>query len=234
LNPVQKPIDVLAKSKVSGNLLKKRTEYDEFILYVDKAFGNLFNNLETLGLLDNTWVILTSDHGEMFERGISGHSTNVLYQPVIRIPLLIFEPGQKTRVDINTATSAIDLLPTLLHLTDQEIPDWIEGGILPPYAPITPGADHKVYVVRANDNEQDEPITTLASVAMVNGRYKLHYYVGYPELQKYEQVDEKVKLFDIESDPEELIDLSISEPQITAALLGELKAKLADVNEPYL
>jgi arylsulfatase A-like enzyme len=234
LKPVLKPIDVLARRRVSRNLLKKRTEYDEFILYVDKAFGSLFNDLETSGLLDNTWVILTSDHGEMFERGVSGHSTNVLYQPVIRVPLLIFEPGQKTRVDINTTTSAIDLLPTLLHLTDQEIPDWTEGVILPPYAPITPDLDRKFYVVRANNNEQNEPITTLASTMMVKGRYKLHYYVGYPELQKYEQVDEKVRLFDIEADPDEMVDLSLSEAEITAELLGELKAKLAEVNKPYL
>jgi len=41
-------------------------------------------------------------------------------------------------------------------------------------------------------------------------------------------------LYDIDADPEELIDLSLSEPQITAELLGELKAKLAEMNKPYL
>jgi hypothetical protein len=45
-------------------------------------------------------------------------------------------------------------------------------------------------------------------------------------------VDERVKLFDIESYPEEMIDLSHSEPDITAELLGELKAKLEEVNKP--
>ncbi len=65
------------------------------ILYADKEFGRFFDYLDSSGLLDNTWVVLTSDHGEMFERGIDGHDTEVLYEPVIRIPLMIFEPGRK-------------------------------------------------------------------------------------------------------------------------------------------
>ena len=67
-------------------------------------------------------MVLTSDHGEMFERGISGHGSRVLYQPVVRIPLMIFEPGQQMGADIYEYTSAVDVLPTLAHLTGQETP----------------------------------------------------------------------------------------------------------------
>ena len=115
-------------------LLKKRTNYDEFILYVDHEFGRLMENLESNGLLDNTWVILTSDHGELFERGIAGHLTPVLYQPVIRVPLLIFEPGRTIRQDVYSNTSTVDLLPTLLHVTGQKLADWSEGTPLPPFS----------------------------------------------------------------------------------------------------
>jgi hypothetical protein len=64
----------------------------------------------------------------------------------------------------------------------------------------------------------------------VKENYKLHYYFGYPEAGNAELV----KLFDIQSDPEELIDLSASKKGIARELLDELKRKLRAVNEPYL
>ena len=133
-------------------------EYDEFLLYVDHEFGRFMDSLEESGLLENTWVVFTSDHGEMFERGIDGHSQHALYEPVIRVPLLIFEPGQKTRIDVHTPTSAIDVLPTMLHVTGHQTPEWIEGEILPPYRPTEIDPERSVYVVRANDNGQFEPL----------------------------------------------------------------------------
>jgi len=231
--PKEKPIDVFTEHKDKNDLSRRRMEYDEFILYADKEFGRLYNYLESSGLLENTLLVLTSDHGEMIERGIVGHMTNALHQPVIRIPLLIFEPGRKTRLDINTATSAIDLLPTLLHLTNQTIPNWAEGIILPPFASAAPAPDRKIYVMRAIKNAPDQPLTTSVSTTMIKGIYKIHYYIGYPELKKRGQ-DELVKLFDIEADPEELVDLSLARKEIANQLLGELKAKLAEVNKPYL
>jgi len=224
--PVEKPIDVLA-DKISTEQLRRRTEYDEFILYCDREFGRLYNYLEASGLLKNTWVILTSDHGEMFERGISGHGSRVLYQPVVRIPLIIFEPGRQVGEDIHEYTSAVDVLSTLAHLTGQETPDWTEGVVLPPYATIPP--NRNVYVVQAIDNAQDAALTQ-ASTVLVKENYKLHYYLGYPEAPE----GELVKLFDVKSDPEELVDLYPSKNGVAMELLNELKDKLAEVNKPYM
>jgi hypothetical protein len=100
--PVEKPMDLFALEKVGKNVFKKRTEYDEYILYVDREFGRFYDYLEKSGLLENTWVVFTSDHGEMFERYISGHLTSTLYQPIVRVPLIIFEPGRKTGADVYT------------------------------------------------------------------------------------------------------------------------------------
>ncbi len=109
--PIEKPKDIFA-GRASKSLAKLRREYDEYILYCDQQFGRLYSQLERSGLLENSWLVLTSDHGEMFEREISGHSTDALYQPVIRVPLMIFEPGQSVGTDIYEYTSAVDLLPT--------------------------------------------------------------------------------------------------------------------------
>jgi choline-sulfatase len=189
--------------------------------------------MESAGLLENTVIVLTSDHGEMNERGISGHSNNTLYEPLIRVPLLIFDPGRKARADVNVPTSAVDLLATLLHLTGQSLPEWNEGVILPPFNPAAPNPERSVYVLRAMKNEQDAPITADRSIALIKGRYKLHYYADYPELKKT-GAKELIYLFDVEADPEELVDLAGARPDVAAELLKELKAKLAEVNQPYI
>lgn len=223
----EKPTDVFAPLK-SENIAKVRTTYDEYLLYIDREFGRLYNSLETSGLLENTWVVFTSDHGEMFERGISGHSTPAMYQPVIRVPLLIFEPGRETGLDVTTPTSAIDVLPTLLQVTGQPIPNWHEGSVLPPFATTSPDPNRSIYALRAQANVPLAPLNP-ASIMLVKGRYKLVYFFGYPELNGAELV----QLFDLESDPEELNDLQSTQKEIAAELFSELKAKLAEVDKPY-
>jgi choline-sulfatase len=179
-------------------------------------------------LLENTWLILTSDHGEMFERGINGHGSKVLYQPVVRVPLLIFEPGRQSKKDIYEYTSVVDLLPTLTHLTGQKDPAWTEGKVLPPYSSADQNANRNLYVIQAIDNAPNAPLTQVSTV-LVRENYKLHYYFGYPELPQGEQV----KLFDIKSDPEELVDLYSSKRETASELFNQLKSKLVEVNKPY-
>ncbi len=76
-------------------------------------------------------MIVTSDHGELFERGELGHATALMYAPVTHIPLLISAPKQQARSDFHSVTSNVDLLPTLLNIAGKEIPEWVEGKILP-------------------------------------------------------------------------------------------------------
>lgn len=229
LKPIDKPEDVFTEHESYAQLLEKSIEYDEFLLYVDREFGRLFNYLETSGLLENSWVVFTSDHGELFERGINGHSTYALYQPVIRIPLLIFEPGRKTGMNIYTRTSAVDVLPTLSHVTGHNIPDWTEGVLLPPYAPASPDPNRPIYMVNARENDGTVPITR-ASAVIIKAGYKLLYYFGYPD----KGIDEMIKLFNIEAYPDELVDLYLSQKDIADELLKELKSKLAEADKPYL
>jgi choline-sulfatase len=222
-----KPLDLFGDE---GPKTKNRREYDEYILYVDHEFGRFFDRLEQNGLLENTWVVLTSDHGEMFERGIEGHRTPVLYEPVVRVPLMIFEPGRDSRVDIYENTSAVDILPTLLHVTGEQPAEWTEGVVLPPFALEEPDPERNVYVVQAEKSEQYGPLT-IATVSIRKGDYKLMYFYGYEELGSD---GERVELYNIKDDPEELNDLYHIETEIGQELLNELKAKLKEVNAPYL
>lgn len=230
--PIIKPRNIFSQEqdRTLEYLFRRRANYDEFILYVDQEFGRFMDYLDRTGILENTWVVLTSDHGEMFERGIWGHWTPVLYQPVIKVPLLIFEPGQSSRRDIYANTSAVDLLPTLLHITEQSLTDWGEGTVLPPFAPTEPDPERSLYTVQARTNPQYKPLT-VATVALIKGQYKLTYFFGYDEL---DTDDDLVELYDLKNDPEELNDLSSSIPGTTAELLNEIKEKLGEVNKPYV
>jgi len=227
--PVEKPEDIFNQKKSPATLLKWRSWYDEFILYIDREFGRLYEMLEETGILENTWVVFTSDHGELFERGISGHTTPVLHQPVVRVPLLILEPGRRNRTDIATPTSAIDVLPTLLHITGQSVPDWAEGTVLPPFTTDRQDASRSLYALQAVSNEQLSPLAQ-ASTMLVKGSHKLVYYSGYDKLG---DTGERIELYDLEADPEELTNLYPSQKAIGSELLDELQAKLEEVNRPY-
>jgi len=113
--PAEKAIHPLSSNLSTEFMLNMRRAYDEYIANIDAEFGRLLAHMQTIGLLDNSYVIVTSDHGEMFERGDVGHDSRLLYEPLIRIPLVISKPGQQDREDISTPTNTIDLLPTLLH-----------------------------------------------------------------------------------------------------------------------
>jgi arylsulfatase A-like enzyme len=84
-------------------------------------------------------------------------------------------------------------------------------------------------VVRADENDPARALTN-ASTMLVRGRYKLLYYFGYED----KGVQDFTRLYDVEADPQELVDLSRVEKELAGSLLNELKAKLAEVNKPYL
>lgn len=226
--PIEKPTDIF-ENRTGGIVSAMRTHYDEFLLYVDREFGRLFDSLETSGLLDETWVILTSDHGEMFERGIRGHLTPTLFQPIIHIPLIIFEPGRKTRTDIHAPTSVVDVLPTLMHVTGSPPADWSDGVILPPFSGSAFSPERNIYALQARYNDPLSPLTE-ATAMLVKGDYKLVNYFGYKELRNE---GERIELYNLRADPEELIDLYSSKKEIGRALLEELKSAMAKADEPY-
>ncbi len=202
-----------------------RIVYDQFITYVDSEFGRLHDFLQQSGFFNNSIVIFTSDHGEMFERRIWRHTTQTLFQPIVRVPLLISLPGQTSRQDVYTPTSCVDILPTLMHLTGRPIPTWTEGRILPPYAQDHP-SDRSLFVVEAKNNPRMKPLRK-ATVAMIKGDFKLIHYRG------YEGYDGVYELYNLHDDPEELNDLYPAHPSIAAEYQQELLAMIAEKDEPF-
>ena len=209
------------------DLLRRRTDYDEFILYVDREFGRFYNSLEASGLLENTWVVLTSDHGEMFERGISAHSTEALYEPVIRIPLMIFEPGRESRYGHPRANQRGRTCCPRWR-TSRANPSRRGQRAWSCRRSRRPTQRRHVFVVRAAKNDPSEPLRR-ASTAMIRERYKLLYFFGYPE----KGIDELVRLYDLQTDPEELTDLATAHADIAQDMLRELKGRIQESDQPY-
>lgn len=223
--PVDKKKHPFAEGLSYDNLLKKRTEYDQLITNVDEEFGKLLDFMEAKGILDNTYLVITSDHGQMFERGEHGHTTSLLYESVTKIPLIIASPGQTTRRDIHTPTSNVDLVPTLLHLAGRPIPDSIDGQVLPGLGGKT-SPDRAVYSMVCYGNSAFLPLT-LATISMHKGPYKLIHYLGY---QKYNDVYE---LYHLKNDPEELKNLAKSNTVVFKQMKEELLSALDHANQPY-
>ncbi|MEO8605371.1 MAG: sulfatase [bacterium] len=104
-----------------------RDLYDAEIGSADAELRDFFAALAQRGLLENSLVIVTADHGEEFhEHGRLGHG-HTLYNEVIHVPLLIALPGQRARVDVRDVVSLIDLAPTVLATAGVAAPDTFEG-----------------------------------------------------------------------------------------------------------
>lgn len=224
--PVTKEPHPLSPQQPQKLLNQMRLEYDEYVANVDAEFGRLWDFLDMSGILDQSYVVFTSDHGQLFERGYHGHDTPLLYQPLIHIPLLISQPGQKLRRDIFTPTSSVDLLPSLLKVSGRPIPPWCEGEILPGLSDETGDSERSVFAVEAKRNPADQPLR-VGTIALVRGPYKLIHHFG------YDGYEDNYELYDLAKDPEELEDLSSSERAIAADLQAELRARLQEADRPW-
>ena len=92
-----------------------RRAYYGAISYVDEQFGVLLRALEQSGQLDNTIIIVTSDHGDMLgERGLWYKMS--FFEPSARVPLIIHAPQHFAAHRVAASVSHVDLLPTLLDL----------------------------------------------------------------------------------------------------------------------
>ncbi|HTP02446.1 MAG TPA: sulfatase-like hydrolase/transferase [Anaerolineales bacterium] len=228
--PYPRPYHELNDSPVvytEPDLAADRRVYDQSIADVDAEFGRLLDFLSSRGFLDSSHVVVTSDHGQLFERGVEGHITRFLYEPVVRVPLLISSPGQVTRRDVNIPTSSVDVLPTLAHLSGGAVPAWCEGTLLPEVGGAS-DPERSIFMMDAKENPAFAPLTN-ASFALRKGRYKLIYDVGF---QKHDNDNKAAhfELYDIEADPEELNNIQRTATSVADAMGGELLSRIDTEN----
>ncbi len=110
-----------------GAWREMRASYYGNVTFMDGQIGRMLDALEREGIADDTIVVFTSEHGDM----LGDHqlfAKRYMYEPSARVPLFVRVPwlsNQRTVVPGNI--SQIDLVPTLLDLMGQPIPDHLQG-----------------------------------------------------------------------------------------------------------
>ncbi len=186
--------------------------YDGEIAYTDEQIGRLLTALDERGLLENTLIILTSDHGE----GLSGHGEMThgyfAYDQTLRVPLIYSMPGrlQEGRRYSGLA-SHIDILPTALDILDIE---WkgrygLQGRSLYPFE----GTDEKEFSYL----ESATPYIAFGSSGIRGIRSSRWKYIDTP----------RKELYDLLEDPEEKSNLADRMPGVSDSLRSEMRGILS-------
>ena len=181
--------------------------YDSNIRAIDDQIDLFLERLKTGGLLENTLVIITSDHGEFFgERGIGGHLSSSMHNAGLRIPLIFWLPNRLTRKIVERSVSQVDILPTVLGLAglSAAIPGNAQGRDL-----FSVPEDRELLAEFYDD------IRKRFSRAFFSGDFKL---VITPA--------EKKELYDLKNDPGEKTDLAQLYPDLADSLALRMKKLL--------
>ncbi len=187
-----------------------RSLYEGEIRYVDSSIGKVLDTLRDLDLEKNTYVTIWSDHGEEFwEHGKSGHGQS-LYDDLTHVFLIFAGPDVRPGGRIGTATSSIDVMPTLADLFGLEsIPGW-RGVSLAKLLRGEPGEvlASPVYIQATGTVGSVEP-----RQAVVRGRLKLIRGMESGNLE----------LYDFVADPAESQNLVVTNPDVARLLVEELQ-----------
>lgn len=108
-----------------------KSQYDAEIRCLDAVVGDFISAVGDLGLLDETTIVITSDHGEEFlEHGMLAHEQ--IYNENLHVPLLILPPGGTQGHRVTDVVESIDIAPTLLDMAGLEPMPGIAGRSLVP------------------------------------------------------------------------------------------------------
>ncbi len=120
----------IAKSISHNDLNYKISLYDSEIRYVDFHLGKILDKLESMKIIDNCLIIITSDHGDEFlEHGLLKHGFQ-LYDETIHIPLILYWKSHLDAQSRETIVSGIDIAPTILDFCRSQIPPVMMGNSL--------------------------------------------------------------------------------------------------------
>lgn len=185
--------------------------YHAAVSYMDAQLGRVVNELDRLGLAQNTIVVLWGDHGwHLGDHGIWCKHTN--YEQAARIPLLVAVPGAKASARTTALAETVDLYPTLCELAGLPPPKDLDGrsfaGTL--RDPNAPTKNHTIHVYpRTGPNK-----TPLIGRAIRTARYRL---VEWKKIDAPADSAE-LELYDYETDPLETKNLAAKQPLVVAEL----------------
>ncbi|MDA7963971.1 alkaline phosphatase family protein [Ruegeria sp.] len=201
--------------------------YMGLIKQVDDQMGVLFKWLEDTGRMDDTMIVLTSDHGDFLGDHWLGEKS-FFYETSIRVPLIIYDPSPEADATRGTVCDAlvesIDLVPTFLEVAGGEVPDHIlEGESLLPilHGQTTETARDAVFC------EVDYTTSSEAGLLGASADQATAYMVATKQWKLIHfESGHRPMLFDLENDPDELNDLGLSNEhqEVIARMYDRLSA----------
>jgi choline-sulfatase len=154
---------------------------------VDERVGFVLEMLRHKRLLDNTYVVFTSDHGEQFgERGFYGHGGHGIgchyYEGLMRVPLIIAGPGLPRDKKVTQKVTLLGLMPTLRDLLGVEYEDDMQGRS---FLPLFSGDDVEIEYLYFDDvQEHDQTDALIQSsyklITFKNGGFELYELIADP------------------------------------------------------
>jgi arylsulfatase len=207
--------------------------YDKSINWTDRVIGQFLYDIDELGLLPNTVVVIASDHGEAFqEHGFEGHARN-LYREVAEVPFMIIlpfvlDPG----IVVDSLVANVDIWPTILDLVGlppmdgvdgvSQLPLILEAGGAQPAEP-TDGLRRPVFaeIDRRWGNAKLPPDPL---VSVTDERMRMFFPAKQPET---------AELYDQASDPLEQTNLAGERPEELAAYRTLAEKYLAEDDSPW-
>ncbi len=187
----------------------------------DDNAGRVMDALEKAGILDDTAVILSSDHG-FFLGEWAFYNKMLMHEPSIRVPLAVRYPRSAKPGTVSDRMALnLDIAPTVLELAGLKVPGWMQGSSLVPLMKgVSPSSWRKDWLYEYYDDR-----FAPKSRGIRTERYKLIEY--------WEQVPAEFELYDLKSDPGELHNL-YGKPQyrrLTAYLknrMSQLRVETGD------
>ncbi|RDD60958.1 alkaline phosphatase family protein [Ferruginivarius sediminum] len=184
--------------------------YYGLLAEVDHHVGRLVSHLENTGQLDETLIVITSDHGELLgDRWLFGKEG--YFDPAFRVPLIVRNPQREAReakgVTVKRFTEAVDIMPTLLDWIGLDVPAECDGRSLLDFTRgQQPGtwreAAHWEFDFRDVASQRPETMLGLTSdqctlMTLRNDRYKYVHFTALPPV-----------LHDMQEDPLEARNLA--------------------------
>ena len=182
-----------------------RRQYCAAIELIDDQIGNIITALEQRDMLDNTYIIFASDHGEMLgDHGL--YQKSVPYDPSLQVPLIVAGPGIKGGRTSNALVELSDINPTICELTNT-----------PTLANLDAQSFNPVLTGKSNSHRTETISTIRAFQCIRTSRYKLIV-----------NINDITELYDLVQDPHELNNIAPKFPDLVKELTSRLKDRLME------
>ena len=190
-------------------------QYDGELAYMDACIQRIFNQLEKLDILDNTIVVITSDHGETLYDHECWFDHHGLYDVTLKVPMIIRYPSKiPARRRVQGYNQLKDLMPTLLELAEVDAKVKTDG------QPLT-------RLISGEAASFGSSIYITECTWMRKHGWRTPQWKLIVALEPDFHFKPPVELYNLVEDPDELVNLASKRPEVVKALRAEMDAYLA-------